>query len=148
MTYVDTSVLIKLVIAEPGTDRAVAVWNASDLTSSSALVEVEAAAVLAAARRGGRLSAGDLRDAEERLDEFLDAMALVGVTPRIVTTARHLAGREALRGHDAVHLAAALAVQADVLASADRDLCEAARRNGLHVADPLDLRTGRHDDAI
>jgi hypothetical protein len=49
-----------------------------------------------------------------------------------------LAGREALRGYGAVHLAAALAVRADVVASADGDLCEAARRNGLHVANPLD----------
>jgi hypothetical protein len=138
MTYVDTSALIKLVIAEPGTERAVAVWNASDRTSASTLVEVEAAAALAAARRGGRLSAIELGEAEDRMDELLDAMTLVGVTTRIVTTARHLAGREALRGYDAVHLAAALAVQADVLASSDGDLCAAARRNGLHVANPLD----------
>ncbi|MGF1661247.1 MAG: type II toxin-antitoxin system VapC family toxin [Kineosporiaceae bacterium] len=138
MTYVDTSALIELIITEPGTERAVSVWNASDLTSSSALVEVEAAAALAAARRGGRLSAGDLRDAGERLDELLDALTLVGVTPRIVTTARHLAGGEALRGYDAVHLAAALTLRADVLASADRDVCAAARRNGLHAANPLD----------
>lgn len=48
-----------------------------------------------------------------------------------------LAEEESLRAYDAVHLAAALTVEATVLSSADADLTAAGRR-GLHVAKPLD----------
>ncbi len=48
--------------------------------------------------------------------------------------AADLAERDGLRGYDAVHLAAALAVHADAMASGDRRLCAAAAEHGLHVA--------------
>jgi uncharacterized protein len=44
---------------------------------------------------------------------------------------------EGLRDYDAVHLAAALVVEATVFTSADAALCAAAARRGLHIADPL-----------
>jgi predicted nucleic acid-binding protein len=46
---------------------------------------------------------------------------------------------EALRGYDAVHLAAALFMEARILTSADTDMCAAASRRGLHVANPIAL---------
>lgn len=49
-----------------------------------------------------------------------------------------MAEDEGLRGDDAVHLAAAPSVGATVMSSADTDLCDAAERRGLHVANPLD----------
>ena len=52
--------------------------------------------------------------------------------------AADLAEDEHLRGYDAVHLAAALTVEAEILTSADTALCEAAERRGLHIANPLD----------
>ena len=56
----------------------------------------------------------------------------------LVEHASDLAELHGLRGYDAVHLAAALAVGAVVLTSADADLCDAASRAGMHVANPLD----------
>jgi uncharacterized protein len=47
-----------------------------------------------------------------------------------------LAEAAALRGYDAVHLAAALLTGAAVFAGADRGLGEAALARGRHVADP------------
>jgi uncharacterized protein len=43
-----------------------------------------------------------------------------------------------LRGYDAVHLAAAHLVGADVFSSADRRLCEAAGSAGFRAANPID----------
>ena len=63
---------------------------------------------------------------------------------RLVAEAAELAEQEALRGYDAVHLAAALLVEARVLTSADADLCEAATRRGIHVANPLDRSLVNH----
>jgi hypothetical protein len=41
-------------------------------------------------------------------------------------------------GDDAVHLAAALTIEATVMTSADAALCDAVERRGLHVANPLE----------
>lgn len=75
--------------------------------------------------------------AKTELAAFVDGLHLVEVTEDLVESAAQLAETEALRGYDAVHLAAAVFVGAVVLTSADRALCEAAERQGLHIADPL-----------
>lgn len=49
-----------------------------------------------------------------------------------------LATKHGLRCYDAVHLAAAHLVGADVFSSADRRLCDAASSTGLHVANPIE----------
>ena len=55
----------------------------------------------------------------------------------LIVDAADLAEAEALRGYDAVHLAAAVTVGATVFTSADSELCAAAQRRGLHIANPL-----------
>lgn len=137
ITYVDTSTLIKLIIDEEGSDRAELIWESADSVASVSLVVVEARAALAAAVRGDRLSSEQLHDARTELAAFVDDLHLVDVTENLIESAARLAESESLRGYDAVHLASALLVDAAVLTSADRDLCEAAERQGLHIANPL-----------
>ena len=137
ITYVDTSTLIKLIIDEEGSDRAELIWQSADSVASVSLVVVEARAALAAAVRGDRLSSEHLHDARTELAAFVDDLHLVDVTENLIESAARLAESESLRGYDAVHLASALLVNAAVLTSADRDLCEAAERQGLHIANPL-----------
>ena len=137
ITYVDTSTLIKLIVDEEGSERAELIWQSSDSVASARLVVVEARAALAAAARGKRLSADQLHAAETELAAFVDDLQLVEVNEELIESAAQLAETASLRGYDAVHLATALFVGAAVLTSADRALCEAAERQGLHVADPL-----------
>ena len=137
ITYVDTSVLVKLLIDEPGTDQARRLWQVAEELATVTLVAVEARAALAAARRGKRLTPAQHRRAVANLAELLDQMDLVGVGDEIVEQAGGLAESAALRGYDVVHLAGALMVEATVMASADMDLCGAAERLGLHIANPL-----------
>lgn len=137
ITYVDTSTLIKLIVDEEGSDRAELIWQSADSVASVSLVVVEARAALAAAERGKRLSVDQLRAAKTELAAFVDDLHLVEVTEELIEVAAQLAEAESLRGYDAVHLAAALFVGAMVLSSADRTLCQAAERQGLHIADPL-----------
>lgn len=137
ITYVDTSTLIKLIVEEEGSDRAELIWQSADSVTSVSLVVVEARAALAAAARGNRLSTAQLRVAQAELAAFVDDLHLVEVTAELIEMAAELAETESLRGYDAVYLAAALFVGAAVLTSADRALCEAAERQGMHVADPL-----------
>lgn len=137
ITYVDTSTLIKLIVDEEGSERAELIWQSADSVASASLVVVEALAATAAAGRDSRLSADQLHVAKTELASFVEDLHLVEVTEELIDSAAQLAETESLRGHDAVHLAAALFVGAAVFTSADRVLCEAAERRGLHIADPL-----------
>jgi predicted nucleic acid-binding protein len=138
ITYVDTSTLLKLAVDEAGSDRAELIWKAADTLASVGLVVVEARAALAAAARVGRLTAAQHRDAKAGVASLLGDLNLVEATAELIDRAAHLAESEALRGYDAVHLATALATGATVFTSADADLCGAADRLGLHVANPLE----------
>jgi len=137
ITYVDTSTLIEIIVDEEGSDRAELIWQSADSVASVSLVVVEARAALAAAARGGWLSTAQLRVAKTELAAFVDELHLVEVTEELIESAAQLAETDSLRGYDAVHLAAAVFVGAVVLTSSDRALCEAAERQGLHIADPL-----------
>lgn len=136
ITYLDTSTLLKLIVEEVGSDRAQLIWDSADALASVALVTVEARAALAAAARGGRLTASQHRRAKEALASLIGDLHVVQITDELVASAADLAETEGLRGYDAVHLAAALTTGVAVLTSADAELCNAASRQGLHVANP------------
>jgi predicted nucleic acid-binding protein len=137
ITYVDTSTLLKLIIDEVGSDRAATVWASADSVASVNLIVVEARAALAAARRGRRLTATQHTDAVTELNALISDLYIVSVTDELLVAAAELADLESLRGYDAVHLAAALTIEATVFSSADTNLCAAASRRALHVANPL-----------
>ena len=62
-------------------------------------------------------------------------MDIIEVTASLAHTAGDLFEIHALRGYDAVHLAAALLIGADALVSADSDLLTAAAAVGLPTVD-------------
>lgn len=138
ITYVDTSTLLKLLIEEPGSARAAVIWDSANVVVAARLVHVEARAALAAADRARRLSPAQLRRSKIELAGLWQQFTIVEITEDLVDTAGDLAEHEELRGYDAVHLAAALQIGAGLLTSADSDLCAAAGRRGLHVANPID----------
>jgi len=138
ITYVDTSSLLKLLIDEDGSERAELIWDTADVLASAALVVVEARAALAAAARGARLTAAQHREAKGGLATLVDELTIVEVTEDLILAAADLAEQEAVRAYDAVHIAAALTIDADVVTSADSALCDAAERRGLLVANPLE----------
>lgn len=88
--------------------------------------------------RQARLTDDELADAHLLLDQLLGQVGIVEVDANLIGSARELATRHALRGYDAVHLAAATLVGADVFTSADSVLCAAAANEGMLVANPLD----------
>lgn len=62
-------------------------------------------------------------------------MDVIEVSASLALAAGELAERHGLRGYDAVHLAAAVTVAADVIVSADSDLLVAAATERLAVID-------------
>jgi uncharacterized protein len=142
ITYVDTSTLIKLIIDEAGSERAELIWDEADELATARILYAEARAALAAALRAGRLTTRDHRNAVTGLETLWAQMTIVEITEGLVRHASELAEQHGLRGYDAVHLAAALIVGADVLTSADAPLCAAALLAGLHVANPIEPDAG------
>ena len=137
VTYVDTSTLLKLIVDEPGSDRAEVIWRSAHAVAAVVLIVVEARAALAAARRQARLTTHQHQAARSALHALIDELHLVEITEDLTNDAAQLAEAEGLRGYDAVHLAAARTIDATVLTSADTALCDAASRQGLHTSNPL-----------
>jgi len=137
IAYFDTSALIPLLVDERGSERACRLWDVADNVVAVRLIYAEARAALAQATRLGRLSATDLDATIDALDGLYANLDLLEIDERLVRRAGELAQHHALRGYDAVHLAAAERIRDDttVMVAGDRDLCTAARTLGMAVAD-------------
>lgn len=144
LVYFDASALVKLVVEEPGTDLAAALWDGCDAALSGRLAYPEVCAALAAAGRNHDLRNGEVVVARESWEQFWAAVRPVELTPAVARLAGELTWRHALRGADAVHLASALAVaDADlVVAVWDRRLHTGAAAERLAVAPATLPRSG------
>jgi predicted nucleic acid-binding protein len=123
------------VIVEAGSDLVAELWDAPLDVTSSILSYPEAHAALAAARRGGRLGAIAHRRAREDFETVYGELLLIGLDAQLALRAGQLAEQLGLRGYDAVHLASALALAAEVtFVSWDVQLRRAAAASGCAVA--------------
>jgi uncharacterized protein len=137
IAYFDTSAVMPLLIAEPGSDRAAALWDGADRVVSMRLVYPEARAALAQAERLGRLTARQLRDAVTEFDALFEQVDLVELDDVLARRAGELAEVRQLRGYDAVHLAGANRVRdpSVVMIAGDGALPAAAAAEGMAIAD-------------
>lgn len=133
VAYFDSSALVKLVIDEHGSEQAAQLWDGADAVLTSRVAHPEVRAALAAAQRGGRLSAQAHRQSKADWEELHQALRLVEVTPQLETDAADLAEQHALSGFDAIHLASALTIAMTpvVVATWDARLHQAAQAVGL-----------------
>ena len=137
ITYFDTSSLLKLLLDdETGAAAVERLWVSSSAVVCCELGYVEARAAVAAAHRSRRLTTAGMDEVRRGLEALWEQLEVVPVTRDLVRRAADLAERAGLRGYDAVHLAAALAVPVDTLSSSDAKLCDAASQHGLHVSIP------------
>ena len=138
ITYVDTSVILKLLIDdERGGDAAERLWLHSDYIVCAEIGHTEARAALAASHRNARLSTRSHASAKAELEGLWAQLDVVVVNTLLIRSAGDLAESEQLRGYDAVHLAAGIAAGVSVFASADNRLLAAARRHRLATSNPL-----------
>lgn len=136
IAYFDTSSIVPLLIEEPGSETAGRLWDEADRVVSIRLVYAEGHAALAQAERGRRLDRRHLRRAVTDLLTLYGQLDLVEVTDALVRRAGSLAETHALRGYDALHLAAAEVVNDNelVFVSGDANLCQAADDLGIQFA--------------
>lgn len=137
--YADTSALIKLYVAEEGTDSVQDAVSRASVVAASRVAYVEARAALARAWRESRIGKQDVRHAVSGLNEDWERFLVLEVTSDLARRAGDLAEEHALRAYDALQLASALilkgAVGAEVsFLSFDEDLSHAAQSAGLTVS--------------
>lgn len=136
IAYFDTSALIPLIVEEPTTHVCQRLWNEASRVGSVRLLYAEASAALARAHRMARLTATQLDEAMEALEDIVVELDHVEVTDQLVRAAGALARTHGLRGYDAVHLGAGLNVADDdvVFVTGDTNLAAAARALGIAVS--------------
>jgi uncharacterized protein len=136
IAYFDTSAVVPLLIAEPGSARAASLWDGADRVVSVRLIYPETRAALAQAKRLGRLTARQLRDAVTGFDSLFEEIDLVEVDDALARHAGELAEVRQLRGYDAVHLAAADRIRDPnvVVIAGDGALLDAATAEGMTIA--------------
>src|SRR3954449_6002141 len=129
LLYLDSSALVKLVLPEAESEallESLSAWPVR-VTSELARVEVVRAARRATAQPG----------TEQRAEEVLAGLHLLKVDNDILSAAARLEPRS-LRSLDAIHLASALSLGADlgVIVVYDGNMATAAAGHGLHVLAP------------
>lgn len=146
--FFDSSGLLKRYVNESGT-----VWI-TDLTAPKAkntlyvarITGAEIASALARRYKGGSLTVGEFQTAmSDFRHDFQSDYRIVEISETLISQAMDLAEKHALRGYDAVQLAAALEVHNErlsfglpalTLISSDLALNDAATAEGLTVDDP------------
>lgn len=148
--FLDSSAIVKRYINERGSgfiDGLIGLENGNNIfLAQITIVEVESAF---ARRKKGKTLAD--KDAAAALNSFTielaDIYLTVGIMTEVVKAATKIATKHALRGYDAVQLAAALAANRDLIengysaltfVSADGDLNWATIMEGLSVENPND----------
>jgi len=129
LVYLDSSALVKLVVREAESDalRAFLSEHPAAVTSALAVTEVR--------RAIGRLS--PRRSLSDRARLVLDGVALLAVDNDVLEKAARLAPAE-LRTLDAIHIASAISLRADLLAFVTYDGRQraAAGKVGLPLVQP------------
>ena len=141
--FLDTSTVLKRYVQETGTAwvQALAAPTARHSLFVVRITLAETVAAITRRERGGSITPHDAATAvaDFQLD-FARQYIVVEVSAALVTQAAMLAKRHALRGYDAVQLAAVLEIHATdpslTLISSDTDLNAAALAEGFAVDDP------------
>jgi hypothetical protein len=133
IAYVDTPAFLKLVVEEAGSDQTIEIWRDAEAPVSAVLL-FRRAGPRSPMRSVGRLPPARGRDARAELEALFADLGLVAASADLLRQAGDLAETHALRGCDAVHLAAAMADDRTVMVTADRHLRTAARDLGLATA--------------
>jgi predicted nucleic acid-binding protein len=136
--YLDTSALVKLYVAEDGSDVVRTAVGAADTVATSRVAYAETRAALAMAARMRRIDDADRATAASVFRAEWRLFSIVNVTQPLVEFAAELAETHGLRGFDAIHLASSVFLlqrtQEDVRFLAwDKALLKAAGETGLQA---------------
>lgn len=103
--YLDTSSLVKLYVAEPGSDDIHRLVAGADAVVTSVVAYAEARAAFARRRREKLMTTAEAATVVRHLDTDWPRFVRLPVDDELAQAAGRLAAAQALRGYDAIHLA-------------------------------------------
>jgi uncharacterized protein len=104
--YLDTSSLVRLYVAEPGSDAVRKLVDTAKVVATSSIAYTETRAALARRRRERALRPAAFASAKKTFEAEWPRYFTVAVTSTLCRQAGELAERYRLRAYDSVHLAA------------------------------------------
>ena len=132
--YLDTSSLVKVFIAETGSEAVRELVIKTDTVCTSPVAYAEARATFARLRRAGQLDASAFASVKREFEAYWPTYLTVNVTDSLCREAGELTEQFGLRGFDGIHLASFAQVARETgieeasFSSFDDRLNEAARR--------------------
>jgi predicted nucleic acid-binding protein len=134
--FFDPSALVKRYVDEAGTAEVLEWCDRADELALAVTAVPELISAFCRLHRERRITAPHYRRLKaELMGDLADAL-ICELTPEVVQRAVDALEAHPLRGMDAIHVAAALACEADIFVSADQRQCAAARSAGLKVVVP------------
>jgi len=141
VTYLDTSALVKRFVSEAGSREVQTLLTRGEPVASASIAYAELYSGLTRRHREGGLSQLQYRRACRHFETDWMAFIKVDLGGEILSSARALIQRHALRAFDAIHLASALGLQAAVnepvtFMASDARLLRAATGERLTAINP------------
>ncbi len=138
ITYFDTSSLLKFIIREIGSEETRNIWRLSNEKVCSHLTRTEMHSALLRKVREGSVPVSVVPAHLGALDKLFADVILGDITSDVIDASCELVKEFPLKSADAIHLATALMVRADLFSSSDKKLCAAASESGIAVTDPTE----------
>ncbi len=131
--FFDSSAFAKRYVQESGTETVLSWCDRATEISLSGIALPEIISAFCRLQREGKISPIQYQQLKMSLLSDIEDLAIGDLTPVVIRQAILSLEGNVLRGMDAIHIACAVALQADVFVSADQRQCEAAARAGLKV---------------
>lgn len=146
--FCDSSAIVKRYVNEAGSNfiDQLADVKSGNIILLARITQVEVTAAIARRLKNGNIAASDAQNALIAFEHDLtNSYFIVEITPALLSSAVNLATKYALRGYDAVQLAAALEANTErllnglsllTLVSADKELNNAGNSESLKIENP------------
>lgn len=132
--FFDSSAFAKRYLAETGSDEVLAWCDKADELALASIAVPEIISALCRQQREKFITPKQYRQAKADLVADIADIAICDIDARIMHGTIQLLEKNVLRGMDALHVASALTLSADVFVTADKRQSDAARKAGLKVA--------------
>ncbi|MBW8073474.1 MAG: PIN domain-containing protein [Ferrovum sp.] len=133
--FLDTSAFAKRYVLEQGSDKVVALCQQADSLVVGVICLPELISTLSRLLREKKITKVDYQKLKDDAMVDLADIDICQITPDVLASAVSLLETNPLRAMDALHVACAITVEADLFVSADSRQLAAARKAGLKLVD-------------
>ncbi|MGA2480953.1 MAG: type II toxin-antitoxin system VapC family toxin [Spirochaetia bacterium] len=131
--FLDSSALAKKYIAEKGSERVRALWQAAEEISLSVLCVPEVLSACIRLMREKKIDKNDYQAIKSGFLHDIEDTSLINVVPAIIVGAVRCLEGATMRTLDAIHVASAMSIGSDLFVTADSRQAEGARAMKLQT---------------